>query len=260
MNKGLPSSTLDTCNGMVYQYLRSSSILTFFFFSELYTEYPVLLNNPKTAEKNPPKETTFKMNNPFATPLSSLVRPEHMLNPKLRFSEQQQQHYFQGCSGLWETIRANPKDGIIAQQAHRKLVALTVFLTARVKAAQALSHRTPLSVENAIQTLIQQTSGARPIPSWSEFEAGTSSFHGPRARNPTSLSEVRVLESAFGSFDMTDKLTDKLTEENVAVALTFLGCDIGSTNADEIEAVLRLLDLQAGSREELEKYLLSVSR
>ena len=69
-----------------------------------------------------------------------------------------------------------------------------------------------------------------------------------------------MLESAFGSFDMTDKLTDKLTEENVAVALTFLGCDIGSTNADEIEAVLRLLDLQAGSREELEKYLLSVSR
>ena len=197
------------------------------------------------------------MSNPFATPLSSLVRPEHMLNPKLRFSEQQQQHYFQGCSNLWETIRTNPKDSIIAQQAHRKLVALTLFLMARVKAAQAVSsHRAPPSTENPIQTLIQQISGARPIPSWADFERGISAFHEPRAQNPTSLSEVSVLERSFGSFEVKNELT----EENVAVALTFLGCEVGSTTADEVEAVWNLLDLQGVSRGELEEYLRSVSR
>lgn len=127
---------------------------------------------------------------------------------------------------------------------------------ARVKAAQAVSHHAPPSTENPIQTLIQQTSGARPIPSWDDFEAGISAFHEPRAQNPTALSEVSLLESSFGRFDVKDQLT----EENVAVALTFLGCDIGSTNADEIEEVWYLLDLQGGSREELEEYLLSVSR
>lgn len=64
-------------------------------------------------------------------------------------------------------------------------------------------------------------------------------------------SEVSILESSFGSFDVKDKLT----EENVSVALTFLGCDVGSTTADEVEAVLRLLDVQGSSRGELEEYL-----
>ena len=56
-----------------------------------------------------------------------------------------------------------------------------------------------------------------------------------------------------GKFEMEDKLT----EENLAVALTFLNCDVGSTTADEVEAVWRLLDLEGGSRGELEEYLLS---
>ncbi|KAF6237476.1 hypothetical protein HO173_004366 [Letharia columbiana] len=55
------------------------------------------------------------------------------------------------------------------------------------------------------------------------------------------------------SFDVKDKVT----EENVAVALTFLGCDVGSTIADGIEAVWRLLDVEGGSRGKLEEYLLS---
>ena len=196
------------------------------------------------------------MTNAFATPLSHLVRPEHMLNPKLRFSEQQQQHYHQGCSGLWDSIRTKPKDSIIALKAHRKLVALTLFLMARMKAAQAISHRAPPSPENPIQTLIQQTSGARPIPNWSDFEAGISAFHKQPHAQQSPSSDISVLENSFGGIHVKDKLT----EENVDVALTFLGCDVKSTTADEIEAVLRLLDVQGGSRGELEQYLTSVSR
>ena len=195
------------------------------------------------------------MSSVFATPLSSLVRPEHMKNPKLHFSQQQQQHYLQGCSMLWETIHTNPRDSLIAQQAHRKLVALTIFLQARVKAAQAASHGAPPSTENPIQTLIQQTSGKRPIPSWEDFDAGFSEFFESHAQNSTS-SNVSVLESSFGKFEVEHKLT----EENVAVALTFLGCDVASTNADEVENVWRLIDVEGSSREELEEYLLSVSR
>lgn len=144
------------------------------------------------------------MTNAFATPLSHLVRPEHMLNPKLHFSEQQQQHYHQGCSGLWDIIRTNPKDSLIALQAHRKLVALTVFLMARMKAAQAISHRAPPSPENPIQTLIQQTSGARPIPNWSDFEAGISAFHEQQHTQQSTSSDISVLENSFGRFDLSD--------------------------------------------------------
>lgn len=100
-----------------------------------------------------------------------------------------------------------------------------------------------MSTENPIQTLNQQTSGARPIPSWEEFEAGTA--------QKSTTSNVSALESSFGKFEGKDKLT----EENVAVALTFLNCDVGSTNADEVEAVCRLLDLEDVNREELERYL-----
>lgn len=139
------------------------------------------------------------------------------------------------------------------QKAHRKLVALTVFLMARVKALQAASHRAAPSPENAIQILIQQTSGARPIPSWSDFEAGISAFHQQRQ---SSMSDASMSEILFGSFNTKDELT----EENVAVALTFLGCDVKATTAEEIEAVWELLDVQGGLRGQLEKYLQSASR
>ena len=141
---------------------------------------------------------------------------------------------------------------MLFQKAYRKLVALTIFLMARMKAAQAANGRTPPSLENPIQTLIQQTSGARPIPSWPDFEAGISPFH---ERAQSSTSDESMLEISFGSFDAKDKLT----EENVSVALTFLGCDVTSTTADEIEAVWVLLDVQGGTRGELEEYLHSAS-
>ena len=187
------------------------------------------------------------------TPLSHLVHPEHMLNPKFRFSEQQQQRYLQGCSGLWEIIRTNSEESMDFQKARRKLAALTVFLMARLKALQAASHREAPTPENAFQTLIQQISGARPIPSWSDFEAGISAFH---ERGQSSMSNASMSEIVFGSFNARDELT----EENVAVALTFLGCDVKSTTAGEIEAVWELLDVQGGTRGQLEKYLQSVSR
>ena len=100
---------------------------------------------------------------------------------------------------------------------------------------------------------MRQTSGARPIPTWSDFEAGISAFH---ERAQSSTSDVSTATISSGSFDTNDKLT----EENVAVALTFLGCDVKSTTSDEIQAVWSLLDVQGGTREELEEYLLSASR
>lgn len=213
------------------------------------TDPPILLNS-QASPRNRPQIT---MSTAFATPLGHLVRPEHMLNPKLGFSEQQQQHYLRGCSGLWEIIRTNPEESVLFQKAYRKLVALTIFLMARMKAAQAASRRVAPSPENPIQTLIQQTSGARPIPSWSDFEAGISPFH---ERAQSSTSDESLFEISFGSFDAKDKLT----EENVSVALTFLGCDVKSTTADEIQAVWVLLDVQGGTRGELEEYLHSASR
>ena len=49
-------------------------------------------------------------------------------------------------------------------------------------------------------------------------------------------------------------------QENVAVALTFLGYDVKSTTADEIVAAWNLLDIQEGTAGELEEYLRSASR
>ena len=182
--------------------------------------------------------------------LGHLVRPEHMLNPKLRFSEQQRQHYFQGCSSLWSIMLTNPRESVIFQKAHSKLVALPVFIMARMRAAQALSNRNSAPSATPIQILIQQTSGARPVPSWADFEAGISAFH---ERGQSSGSDTRILEASLGNLG----LKDKLIEENVAVALTFLGCDVRSTTADEIQAVWALLGLQGGTRSELEQYLKS---
>ena len=180
--------------------------------------------------------------------LGHLVRPEHMLNPKLGFSEQQQQHYFRGCSSLWEILLTNPRDSMVFQKAYKKLVALPVFLMARLRALQALSNRVSPSQAHPIQVLIQRTSSARPIPSWVDFEAGVSAFH---EQAQSSVSDIRMLEVSFGSLGMKDTLI----EEHVAVALTFLGCDVMSTSADEIEAVWGLLDLQGSTHGELEEYL-----
>ncbi len=47
----------------------------------------------------------------------------------------------------------------------------------------------------------------------------------------------------------------EMVEENVDMALTFLGCGLESTTAEEIEAVMALLGMRAGTREELEGYL-----
>ena len=63
--------------------------------------------------------------------------------------------------------------------------------------------------------------------------------------------DANTLEVPFGSLNVKDRFI----EEEVAVALTFLGCDVKSTTADEIEAVWVLLDVQGGSRGELEEYL-----
>lgn len=86
---------------------------------------------------------------------------------------------------------------------------------ATVKAVQAASYRAlPYPLENPIRSLIQQTSGARPI------QAGISTFH---ERSQSSTSHASSLEISFGSFDNAE---DNLNEDNVAVALTFLGRDI----------------------------------
>lgn len=190
------------------------------------------------------------MNTALATPLGHLVRPEHMLNAKLRFSEQQQKHHHQDCSRLWETIRSNPKESAVFQNAHRKLVALTIFLKARMKAIHKPSnnHRAPPAPQNPLQILMQQVSGSRPIPSFADFEAGLSAFH---ERAPSLRSDANTLEVPFGGLNVKDRFI----EEDVAVALTFLGYDVKSTTADEIEAVWVLLDVQGGSRGELEQYL-----
>ena len=190
------------------------------------------------------------MNTALATPLGHLVRPEHMLNAKLRFSEQQQKHYHQDCSRLWETIRSNPKESAVFQNAHRKLVALTIFLKARMKAIHKPSnnHRAPPAPQNPLQILMQQVSGSRPIPSLADFEAGLSAFH---ERAQSLRSDANTLEVPFGGLNVKHRFI----EEDVAVALTFLGCDVKSTTADEIEAVWVLLDVQGGSRGELEEYL-----
>ena len=180
--------------------------------------------------------------------LDHLVRPEHMLNPKLRLSKQQQQHYYQGCSSLWEIILTNPRDSVVFQEAHRKLVALPGFLMARMGAIQAPSNRGTPSPESPIQILIQKVSSAHPIPSWADFEAGISAFH---ERGQSSNPDAKMLEALFSSL----RIKDKLIEENVAVALTFLNCDIKSTTVDEIESVWVLLDLEGVTRGELEEYL-----
>ncbi len=70
------------------------------------------------------------------------------------------------------------------------------------------------------------------------------------------MSDARGPEISFGGFDARDELTG----ENVAAALTFLGCDVKDTTADEIEAVWELLDVEGGARGVLEEYLLSVCR
>ena len=162
------------------------------------------------------------MSKAFAMGLGHLVRPEHMLNPKLRFTEQQQQHYFQGCSSLWEIILTNPRESVRFQVAYRKLVALPVFLMAKMGALQAPINRERKSSQNPIQVLIQQVSSARPIPNWADFEAGISAFH---ERGQNSTSDVSMLEVPFGSLSIRDQSIG----ENVAVALTFLDCDINST-------------------------------
>lgn len=211
-----------------------------FSFRSVYTDYP------KNSRTNLRTQTKSTASTAFAAPLGHLICPD--------FSEQQQQHYLQGCSGLWETIRANPEVSVLFQQAHRKLVALKAFLMATGKAIQAASHRAPPAPANRIHTLIQQTSGARPIPIWADFAAGISTFH---ERAQSSTSHASVSEISFGSLDDAN---GKLTEESVAVALTFLGCNITSTTADEIEAVWILLGVQEGTRDELEEFLLSASR
>lgn len=188
------------------------------------------------------------MSKAFAMGLGHLVRPEHMLNPKLRFTEQQQQHYFQGCSSLWEIILTNPRESVRFQVAYRKLVALPVFLMAKMGALQAPSNRERKPSQSPIQLLIQQVSSARPIPSWADFEAGISAFH---ERGQSSMSDVSMLEVPFGSLSIRDQSIG----ENVAVALTFLDCDINSTTADEIKSVWDLLGLQGGAPGELEEYL-----
>ena len=214
-------------------------------------DHLILLNSLTTNPRESVKAIEPKMNTALATPLGHLVRPEHMLNAKLRFSEQQQKHYHQDCSRLWETIRANPKESTAFKNAHRKLLALTIFLKVRMRVMYNPSnhHRAPPAPQNPMQILMQQVSGARPIPSWADFEAGLSAFH---ERAQTSMSEdASTLEVPFGSLNVKDRLI----EEDVAVALTFLGCDVKSTTADEIEAVWVLLDVQGGSRGELEEYL-----
>lgn len=65
------------------------------------------------------------------------------------------------------------------------------------------------------------------------------------------MSDVSMLEVPFGSLSIRDQSIG----ENVAVALTFLDCDISSTTADEIESVWGLLGLQGGAPGELEEYL-----
>ncbi len=124
---------------------------------------------------------------------------------------------------------------------------------ARMKALQEATHRASPSPEHPLQTLIRQTSGAQPIPSWSDFEAVISAFH---ESAQSSGSDARGSEISFGGFDAWDELTG----ENVAAALTFLGCDVKDTTADEIEAVWELLDVEGGARGVLEEYLLSVCR
>ena len=192
------------------------------------------------------------MSTAFTTPLRHLVRPEHMLNAKLRYSEEQKKYYVQGCSRLWEIIRANPKESTVFQNAHRKLLALTIFMKARMKAIHKPSNRAPpapQAPQNPWQILMQQVSGASPIPSWADFEAGISAFHHERTQSSTA--DANTLEVPFGSLNVNDRFI----EDDIAVALTFLGCDIKSTTPDDIEAVWVLLDVQGGNRGELEEYL-----
>lgn len=188
------------------------------------------------------------MSKAFAMGLGHLVRPEHMLNPKLRLSEQQQQHYFQGCSSLWQVLLTNPKESVPFQKAYKKLAALPGFLMFRMGAMQARSNRERKSSQSPIQILMQQVSSTRPIPSWADFEAGISAFH---EQGQSSTSDVKMLEVPIGSLSIAEQSIG----ENVAVALTFLDCDIKATTADEIESVWGLLGLEGGARGELEEYL-----
>ncbi|KAF6223660.1 hypothetical protein HO133_000503 [Letharia lupina] len=208
-----------------------------FSFRSVYTDYPKLINSQKTAE-----QTYEHKPNPQRAPPS----------PRLSATSYAQTSLNSNSSTTSKAAAASGKP-FEPTPRYPKLIALKAFLMATGKAIQAASHRAPPAPANRIHTLIQQTSGARPIPIWADFAAGISTFH---ERAQSSTSHASVSEISFGSLDANGKLT----EESVAVALTFLGCDITSTTADEIEAVWILLGVQEGTRDELEEFLLSASR
>ena len=136
---------------------------------------------------------------------------------------------------------------------------MSAFLKAKYKAAQTPDPRSVPTPEDAFQTLMQATSGGVPIPSFAEFEAGMSSFHEHEGLLKT-LEPAVSLGGPGNPFANTGPLSlaaakGSSMEEDVGVALTFLGCGVEGTTAEEIEAVWALLDMQGGTRGELKGYL-----
>ncbi|CAF9930901.1 hypothetical protein IMSHALPRED_008310 [Imshaugia aleurites] len=203
---------------------------------------------------NPPQPTPLP-------PLSSLVRPAHMVS-LFRMNEQRKQYWFLRCNQLWETLLTNSQHSALHREAYRKLVVLTQIIKqgllkqkekelAADAARQAQGTQRALE-QAAFQTLMQQVSGRQPIPAWQPLPAFADFEAGPSASRDTAAAQVAVTVPLASDQDA------KLAVDDVETALTLLDIDVRKTSLEDLHAGLTILDLPEGVHSKVDDYLRTV--